>query len=184
MNTSVRFPAMFTPLALFVTIETPRVKIVDLGTEFGVEAAKHGSADVKMIEGKMRINSPGVALAPFKSTKVVEGEAVSRGAITGVSKQPFAPENFFSVFLTRNGQTASLRINGNTAAFDTYAPAGAPSDKQDNGYCLGVRSDDGQLHPGHQHFGKSEIQEIIAFDRALEGPDLKAINEYLGRYPP
>jgi hypothetical protein len=45
--------------AIGFTIETPTAKVVDLGTEFGVEVSKSGATDVQVLKGKVVLH-PGV----------------------------------------------------------------------------------------------------------------------------
>ena len=46
------------PEAVGFTIDAPTVKLVDLGTEFGMDVAKDGAAEVHVFDGKVELHSP------------------------------------------------------------------------------------------------------------------------------
>jgi hypothetical protein len=61
------------------TVSTPAMKVIDLGTEFGVKVSGIGSTQVHMLKGKASLIAGGVRGGPRQSTIVREGQAKQVG---------------------------------------------------------------------------------------------------------
>src|SRR5262249_13537994 len=63
--------------AVGFTIETPTAKIIDLGTEFGVQVDNHGTTDVQVFKGEIELqtNQPSSGKQNAKPVKLHAGNA-------------------------------------------------------------------------------------------------------------
>ncbi|MEJ5259257.1 MAG: FecR domain-containing protein [Anaerohalosphaeraceae bacterium] len=61
------------------TVSTPSMKVIDLGTEFGVKVSGVGSAQVHMLKGKASVIVGGTKGGPRQSVLVQEGQAKQAG---------------------------------------------------------------------------------------------------------
>jgi hypothetical protein len=105
--------------AIGFTVETPTAKVVDLGTEFGVEVSKSGATDVQVIKGKIELRpdrKAGKSLPISQPIILSAGQAryVERNGSNGsiiVREVPITPERFL-----HPDQVRQIRIEGALAS--------------------------------------------------------------------
>lgn len=79
--------------ALGFTVETPHCRIIDLGTEFGVNVSKSGNTDVQMFSGKASLVSS-LAGRTLESLTLTQGQSRSIDTSGRISPVPFKPNGF------------------------------------------------------------------------------------------
>ena len=79
------------PEAVGFTIDAPTVKLVDLGTEFGMDVAKDGAAEVHVFDGKVELHSPDDQPQAGIEQELLAGSAVritSKGQPEAIESMP------------------------------------------------------------------------------------------------
>jgi hypothetical protein len=94
-----KLSALVPKQAIGFMIETPAIKVVDLGTEFGVEVRESGATDVQVAQGKVELRSGRQVLSASSPTTIVAGEARTiepgvNGAEPVVRKITASPNRF------------------------------------------------------------------------------------------
>lgn len=92
--------------AIGFTLETPTAKIVDLGTEFGVEVSKSSTTEVLVVKGRVDVNPVGGSSAAA-STKLQAGEGVQITAEGVHAKTNGALPDKFKRLVEASNQDAS-----------------------------------------------------------------------------
>lgn len=117
-------------------LETPTARVVDQGTEFGVQADVNGSAELHVIKGKVQLFA-GSGTNAKSSQIVTENEAVRYNANTGKTKAVTMTSNAFvrsidsrtkTIWRGENLELAGIVAGGNgfqdSASFMGLNPAG------------------------------------------------------------
>jgi len=89
---SGRLSALVSDEAQGFTVDTATSRVIDLGTEFGIEVSKHGGAVVQMYEGKARLS---LKSSTRENMIIDKGQAreVSASGST-ITEVPFEPQAF------------------------------------------------------------------------------------------
>ena len=156
--------------AIGFALETPTAKVVDLGTEFGVEVSKSGDTEVQVLAGKVQLR-PATAVdkpsAREQQITLMAGEArkverSDRGGDVVIRKVAAAPERFVK------GAAPEIRqiVVGGAIASSSYPSTGISVNNLINGSglrgeCHSCKSGDGTMW--HAEVGKVK-DEYVLFD--------------------
>lgn len=101
-------------------VEMPRMKVTDLGTEFGVSVNPDGESSVQVYDGKVRAESG------QSSSELVAGETKLSTADGGFASMPFREERFIRTFPPVRPDSQAGGPLYNRAALESVSVAEAP----------------------------------------------------------
>jgi hypothetical protein len=113
--------------AIGFAIATPTIEIIDLGTEFGVEADVKGQTDVEVFQGKVDVkylSAVGVAQSPHRTIRMNAGQAKRFSHRNGTSKVTVVDVS--REMKDRQGKTSSIAARKESpaeTASEQYAAA-------------------------------------------------------------
>lgn len=131
-------------------VNTPQMKVTDLGTEFGVSATSEGISRVQVYEGKVRAEAGDAA-----GLELVAGQMISRRAGGALTPGTFEADRFIRRFPPRRPGVDEGGVLYNRSRLERVRVAAAPS-----GNGRGVKVD-GRL---------DEWDHSVAFLSACEAP--------------
>src|SRR5207247_1023470 len=82
------------PQATGFTIRSPKLDLVDRGTEFGLDVTDGGKTDVHVFQGKVELYEPGGNKQAVKHRDVTTGQGVRLGAAGGFRAIELNPAGF------------------------------------------------------------------------------------------
>jgi len=167
---SGRLSALVSDEAHGFTVDTATLRVIDLGTEFGIEVSTYGDAVVQMYEGKARLS---LRSSAKKTMLVNKGQArqvsASGAAITEI---PFEPQTFVT-----SGDFVSLRNGATALGGDSMAVHPALYVHLDASRAATVNADVGGVVRSWGDIGEASVQH----DAILEAGTAKYVADALGQ---
>jgi ferric-dicitrate binding protein FerR (iron transport regulator) len=122
-----RVVAHVPPAGRGFTVETPRARLIDLGTEFGVGIFENGETEVQVFLGEVVAECKDTTGAT-RSHRLEAGKAVAIAKDTAGAPQaiPFEPERFVRMFPTENSTIQPAGPIYNRSRSDTVRVVPAP----------------------------------------------------------